>query len=87
MGDVSALECIGTPRFTLQIYGPIERKYFDLDMEAAMSGHFLRTPLDILLSEATYRMIMGRIESQDDFFRIRREIKEYVEGIHSKVSI
>ncbi|MCX6819481.1 MAG: hypothetical protein NT129_05805 [Candidatus Aenigmarchaeota archaeon] len=70
---VSAAEYIGVPCFQLWLCG---------------EGHgeqFLISPPGSMLSEAGYRLVMGRIRTQKDFYELREEIAPQLKKIASKI--
>ncbi|MCX6819529.1 MAG: hypothetical protein NT129_06055 [Candidatus Aenigmarchaeota archaeon] len=70
---VSAAEYIGVPCFTLRLYGE------------GLGEIFITRPHGSIISEAGYRLIMGRIRNREDFYRIREEVAPHVKEIASKI--
>lgn len=76
--DVSGLEFVGTPTYFLSLKS-------ELGQGASKREAFITRPESALLSEAAYRMVMGRINSQEDFYKLREEICADVEGLREKL--
>ena len=75
---VSAIEFVGTPTYTLHLERP------GFSMEGASIGPeeiFIPRPWSAMLSEAAYRLAMARINSEEDFYKIKEELVPLTEGL------
>jgi len=57
----------------------------EIGQGASKREAFITRPESALLSEAAYRMVMGRINSQGDFFNLREAIYGDIGGIREKL--
>ena len=75
---VSAVECIGTPTYVLHLVHP------NIDENGVSPGAaemLVSRPWSAMLSEAAYRMVMGRINSKEDFYKIQEELAPMIDGL------
>ena len=68
--NVSGLEFVGTPTFKITLWD-----------NGGFGEMFLTRPASAILSEPAYRMIMARINSREDFYRVRQEVEPVIKEL------